>query len=412
MAKPKNTSALVGQRVRIRIIHEIIRKEATPTPQDLTARDFLLQAVNKKLELRGLPKVGVKTLEADINAINQGDFPEADLSLPPLPNGKIYDLRYNHEDRQYSYHHERTPDIAFLDAKEEYSLAFLKGILAQYSDLPAVQRLMKESPAFFNQDLEAVDTQQAFLVNSPAHQSPLRKKSMMEVTLRLLDHIKQQEVVQFAYTESQKLSHFTGIEPKKKIFRAFPLCLRLHDGFYYLCALSQVITEGKKHDKYFIQNFRIDHIASESLTKLRDPKLPHTFERFNAAEVWVTYDVQKKLKKAIGVWNIPDDAVKETVRIRFYGWAANHLMVFKIHPTQVLLDINTKENYIDITFSFYTYPQFRALAQPHRLFYQEGLENGTWNPNQFPFVDLFARYPEAGYLLGKYVNFMLVLSEF
>ena len=409
MARTKNTSALVGQRVRIRIIHEIIRKEATPTPQDLTARDFLLQAVNKKLELRGLPKVGVKTLEADINAINQGDFPEADHSLPLLPNGKLYDLHYDHIDRCYAYHHERTPDIAFLDAKEEYSLAFLKGILAQHSDLPAVQRLMKESPAFFNQDLEAVDTSQVFVVHAPQHWSANRKESIMEMTLNLLDHIKQQEVVQFEYVESQKLEHFTGIVPRKQRFRVYPLCLRLHDGFYHLCALSQVNPESKKPNKYLIRNFRIDHIESKSLTKLRDPKLPHTFERFNAAELWIKYDVQKKLKKAIGVWNMPDSAIEETVSIRFYGWAANHLMVFKIHPSQVLLDINTKENYIDLTFSFYTYPQFRALAKPHRLFYQEGLKNGTWNPNQFPCVELFERYPEAGYLLGKYVNFMHVL---
>jgi WYL domain len=410
MARTKNTSALVGQRVRIRIIHEIILHEAAPTPQGLKARDFLLQAVNKKLELRGLPVVSVKTLEADIHAINQGNFQEADLSLPPLPDGKRYDLRYNHLDKQYTYHQGRIPDITFLDSQEEHSLSFLKGILAQYSDIPAVQRLMQESPAFFNQDLEAVDTQQAFLVNTPAHQSPLRKKSMMEVTLRLLDHIKQQEVVQFEYVESQKLEHFTGIVPGKQRFRVYPLCLRLHDGFYHLCALSQVNPESKKPNKFLIRNFRIDHIESKSLTKLRDPKLPHTFERFNAAELWIKYDVQKKLKKAIGVWNMPDSAIEETVSIRFYGWAANHLMVFQVHPSQELLDINTQENYIDLKFRFYTYPKFRALAKPHRQFHHEGLENGAWSSKKFPFVDLFERYPEAGYLLGKYVNFMHVLS--
>jgi hypothetical protein len=410
MAKTKNTSALMGQRLRIRIIHEIILHESPPTPQGVKARDYLLQAVNEKLKLRGLPVVSVKTLEADIHAINQGDFQEADLSLPPLPNGKHYVLRYNHLDKRYTYHQGRIPDIAFLDSREEHSLAFLKGILAQYSDIPAVQRLMQESPAFFNQDLEAVDTRQAFLVHAPQHQSPGRKKAMMDLTIRLLDHIKQQEVVQFAYVESQKLTHFTGTVPDKQIFRAFPLCLRLHDGFYHLCALSQVNPESKKPNKYLIRNFRIDHIESKSLTKLRDPKLPHTFERFNAAEIWVNYDIQKKLDKAIGVWNMPDSAVEETVTIRFYGWAANHLMVFQVHPSQELLGINTQENYIDLKFRFYTYPKFRALAKPHSQFHHEGLENGAWSSKQFPFVDLFERFPEAGYLLGKYVNFMHILA--
>ena len=410
MAKTKNTSALMGQRLRIRIIHEIILHEAAPTPKNKKARDFLLQAVNEKLKLRGLPVVSVKTLEADIHAINQGDFQEADLSLPPLPNGKHYDLRYNHLDKRYTYHQGRMPDIAFLDAREEHSLAFLKGILAQYSDIPAVQRLMQESPAFFNQDLEAVDTRQAFLVHAPQHQSLGRKNAMMDLTIRLLDHIKQQEVVQFAYVESQKLTHFTGTVPDKQTFRAYPLCLRLHDGFYHLWALSQVTPESKKPNQYLIRNFRIDHIDSTSLTKLRDPNLPHTFEQFNAAEIWVNYDIQKKLDKAIGVWNMPDSAEEETVTIRFYGWAANHLMVFQVHPSQELLDINTQENYIDLKFRFYTYPKFRALAKPHRQFHHEGLENGAWSSKQFPFVDLFERFPEAGYLLGKYVNFMHILA--
>ncbi len=410
MAKTKNTSALMGQRLRIRIIHEIILHEAAPTPQSLKARDYLLQAVNKKLELRGLPVVSVKTLEADIHAINQGNFQEADLSLPPLPDGKRYDLRYNHLDKQYTYHQGRIPDIAFLDSQEEHSLAFLKGILAQYSDIPAVQRLMQESPAFFNQDLEAVDTRQAFLVHAPQHQSLGRKKAMMDLTIRLLDHIKQQEVVQFAYVESQKLTHFTGTVPNKAVFRLYPLCLRLHDGFYHLVAVSQLQSKSKKPNKYIVRNFRIDQIDASTLTKVRDQKLPHTFERFNSVEQWVTYDIQRKLTKAIGVWNMPDSAVEEEVLIRFYGWAANHLMVFQVHPSQELLGINTQENYIDLKFRFYTYPKFRALAKPHRQFHHEGLENGAWSSKQFPFVDLFERFPEAGYLLGKYVNFMHILA--
>ena len=67
----------------------------------LSAYLYLLETVNDKLTLRGLPEVSIKTLEADINAINQGDFPEADASLPPLNGGRLYDLRYDHVDRMY-----------------------------------------------------------------------------------------------------------------------------------------------------------------------------------------------------------------------------------------------------------------------------------------------------------------------
>ena len=412
MTKHKNTSALMGQRLRIRIIHEIILHEAKPTPKGTNAREFLLKAVNAKLTLRGLSKVSIKTLEADINAINQGDFPEADASLPPLKGGRLYDLRYDHVDRMYRYHQERIPKIAFLDSKEEHTLAFLKGILSQYSELPAVQRLMQESPAFFNLDLDSVDTRQVFLVKKYEHRNPMAHESVMETTLRILEHIKQEEVVHFAYIESQKLAHFSGSAPKKSTFRAYPLCLRLHDGFYHLVAVSQLQSKSKKPNKYILRNFRIDQIDASTLTKVRDPKLPHTFERFKAAEQWVNFDIQNKLKKAIGVWNMPDNAFEEEVLIRFYGWAANHLMVFEAHPSQEVVNIESKENYIDVKFKFYTYAQHQVLSKPHRKVHATGISSGAWTLQQFPYVTLFERYPEAGYLLGKYVNFMHVLTNF
>lgn len=412
MPKEKNTSTLMGQRLRIRIIHEIILHEAKPTPENEGAREFLLEAVNAKLTLRGLPNVSIKTLEADINAINQGDFPEADASLPPLKGGKLYDLRYDYVDRMYTYHQGRIPNIAFLDSREENTVAFLKGILSQYSDLPAVQRLMQESPAFFNLDLESVDTRQVFLVKKPEHRNSMAHESAMETTLRILEHIKHEEVVHFAYIESQKLAHFTGSVPKKSTFRAHPLCLRLHEGFYYLIAVSQLQSTSKKPNKFIVRNFRIDQIDPSSLTKVRDPKLPHTFERFKAAEEWVNFDIKNKLKMAIGVWNMPDNAVAEEVLIRFYGWAANHLYVFNIHDSQEVVKIEPIENYIDVKFKFYTYAQHQVLSKPHRMVQATGISSGAWTPQQFPYVTLFERYPEAGYLLGKYVNFMHVLTKF
>jgi hypothetical protein len=412
MSKEKNTSTLVGQRLRIRIIHEIVLHEAKPTPKGKKAREFLAEQVNKKLKLRGLREITVKTLEADINDINQGLFEEADTTLSLLPNKKLYDLHYDHVDRMYAYHHERIPNISFLDANEEHTVAFLKGILSQYSELPAVQRLMQESPAFFNLDIEKVDTSQVFLIKKPEHQSELRKNSMMDTTLRILEHIKREEVVHFAYVESQKLEHFTGSVPEKSTFRVYPLCLRLHDGFYHLCAVSQLQSKNKRPNKYIVRNFRIDQIDGSSLTKVRDPKLPHTFERFSASEKWVTYNIQKKLAKAIGVWNMPNDAQEEEVIIRFYGWAANHLMIFKVHDSQELVDIKPIENYIDLKFKFHTYSKHRALSKPHQNFHTTGLTNGAWSSEQFPYVALFERYPEAGYLFGKYVNFMHVLTKF
>jgi hypothetical protein len=159
-----------------------------------------------------------------------------------------------------------------------------------------------------------------------------------------------------------------------------------------------------------VRNFRVDQIDGQSITLLRDPKLPHRCETFPAAKIWVQYDIEKILAKSIGVWNFKEDAKEEEVKIRFYGWAANHLMVFQVHPSQQLLHINEEEGYIDVKFSFYTYPQHVAISKPLVNFQRDGLAKGLWTAEQFPHVALFERYPEVGYLLGKYINFMHVLE--
>ena len=67
-------------------------------------------------------------------------------------------------------------------------------------------------------------------------------------------------------------------------------------------------------------------------------------------------------------------------------------------------------DYVDVQFKFYTYSGHQIQGNPHRSFYKEGVANETWSPQDFPFSDLFHRYPEAAHILGKYINFMHVLK--
>jgi hypothetical protein len=400
MAKKKNTSTLVGQKLRIRILHEIILNEPNRiVPEKGGDRAYLVEEINKKLALRGLQGISIKTLELDIKAINNGDFDE----------GNIYALKFNHANRRYGYNGKNIPYIPFLEQEEEQTLAFLKGVLEQHSDLPAVQKLIKESATLFNTEIDKVSTQKAFLVKKPEFGTDLQRRKLINTTLILLEYIKEKNVVQFSYVESQKLEYFQGIVPNQSVFRAYPLCVRMYEGLYYLTALSQVNPDHEIPNNYLIRNFRIDHINDKSINKVIDPLNPEEFERFKPAEIWVDYNLETLMAKSIGVWNFDDSAVEEEVIIRFYGWAANHLMVFKIHSSQTLLDMNVEENYIDVHFKFYTYPRFLKLTKRQSEFHKQGLADGKWTTNQFPYVEIFERYPEVGNLLGKYVNFMQVL---
>jgi len=409
MAKEKNTSTLAGQKLRIRILHHII---LTEPDRDLTEEGdkiYLLKEINKKLALRGLNEIGVKTLELDIKAINSGYFEEADHSLPLLEKDKLYDLRFDHTTKRYKYHGHRIPNIPFLERDEFRTLPFLVGILNQYSNIPIVKKLLRESGILFNQNPDEIDTSKSLVAKKPEFFSSYREEHMIVSAIQLTDFIEEKYVIEFEYTTINELGHFNSRDLEITVFRAFPLCIHLHDHLFYLTAVSQQNPGADKKNKLLLRNFRIDQIKMGSIKRLPDPAQPHNYERFKPGQLWAHYDVENQLKKSIGVWNMDTTAVEEEVRIRFYGWAANQLIVFKIHHSQINGPIDKENKCVDVTFKFYTYPKYRAINAKQREFYEEQVNN-DFSPQDFPYSDLFHRYPEAAHLLGKYINFMQVLK--
>ena len=411
MSKKKNTSTLAGQKLRIRILHQIILNEPNRIiPTKGGDRAYLVNEINKKLVSRGLNTIGVKTLELDIKAIKSGDFEEADHSLPLLEKGHLYDLRFDHDSKRYKYYGHRIPNIPFLTEEEDHTIAFLMQILEEHKDLPVIKKLISESSTLFNKSFSDAKSRKSFVFKKPVYSNEKRGEKMIERAVELLGYIEKQQAIRFDYVECKNLKQFEGTGAKRMTFKAYPLCVRMHENLYYLTTICQKNPDKKRGNKFIIRNLRIDHIVDKSIKLIPNPKAPHLYETFVASDEWAKHEVEKQFNKAIGIWNLPKTAIEEIVHIRFYGWAANQLKVFDIHPSQVIIETNSEMDYVDLQFKFYTYSGHQIQGNPHRSFYKEGVANGTWSPQDFPFSDLFHRYPEAAHILGKYINFMHVLK--
>jgi hypothetical protein len=404
MPKKINNSTLVGKNLRIQFIHEfLLNKKGN--------REALLKFVNDKLKARHLNEISVKMLDVDLKDLNDGNFPGADTSLPRDSKGKIYYAEFNRIAGTYEYRTGTTePTISFISEEERMTLPFVKGLLDPFEQIPSIQKLITEGQAFFDVDMKKVDTSRTFVVKKPVYSDPKLNSKLIHRVIKLLNHIKNKEVLVIKYSESKKLENEVKRELQSSTFVIYPLCIRLHDNLYYLTTLSQKKSTSKKENNWLIRNFRID-LISDNIKNVPDKEKQHLYQTFDEAKEWAKYEVQENITKAIGIWNFPDDAVRENVHIRFFGWAASHLKVFDIHPTQIIYYTDVDNDFIDVEFKFYTYSKYRALSAKTREKNQQILNNLGDAEIQFPSIPIFDRYPETSKILGQFINFMIVLPK-
>jgi hypothetical protein len=408
MPRKINNSTLSGKNLRIQFIHEFVLNKKGH-------REALLEFVNEKLKARHLNKIGLKMLDVDLKDLNEGNFPGADTTLPRDLNGKIYYAEFNRIAGTYEYRTgTKTPSISYITEDERMTLPFVKGLLDQYGPIPAIEKLFNESQALFNVDLkEEQKLSKSFVVKNPVYSDTRESGLMIQRVIKLLNHIKKKEVLQIKYSESKKLEIGAKRELQSSSYLIYPLSIRLHDNLYYLTTISQKKSKAQKSKKetiWMIRNFRIDLIL-DNIKNVPNPEMPHLYDTFDDAKEWLKHDVEENMSKSIGIWNFPKDAVQEVVHIRFFGWAANHLKVFDIHPTQIIYHTDVENDFIDVEFKFYTYPQHRALSAKKREENQKRLNDLGSSEIHFPHIPIFDRYPETASILGQFINFMVVLPK-
>jgi hypothetical protein len=102
----------------------------------------------------------------------------------------------------------------------------------------------------------------------------------------------------------------------------------------------------------------------------------------------------------------PETSHTEVVIIRFHGWAAKHLQTFQLHHSQTYIPASDNTGYSDYEFTLCTYDKYLkgiSIEEGKRAML---IQDGSLDPQNRPYVAWLSRYPEAGYIFGRFINFI------
>ena len=177
-----------------------------------------------------------------------------------------------------------------------------------------------------------------------------------------------------------------------------PLCIRLYQNLYYLTG----IWDGSK--SHSLSNYRIDLILDGSIKTIPLGADTMKVKTFPAEEEKRKSDMENVLKRSLGVWIHGNDHIVEKVTLRFHGWAGKHLLTFVIHPSQKKVATNEEAHYVDFEFELHTYHDHLQKIEKEEQERERAILAGEIHPENRPYLPWLNRYPEAGYIFGRYIN--------
>ena len=393
--RKRDVSPHSGRNLRLKFIHEFVCGEQGNQTK-------MLGFVNRKLIAHGLEKIGKATLQADISYLNSGDYLTSEelKNYKPFKDGKYFHAKLNKVSGSYFYEDEIKPPLSFLTEEEQMTLPFLTSLLASYSDIPAFNKFLQQAATLFDEDLKKIQHSSAFTVTGPVFKEDDHKSKMIHNLLKLLRHIQQEEVIVFDYLKPNTLDIYSKTKGTKFHVVFKPLCIRLYQNLYYLFGIREGSTS------YSLTNYRIDLIEEGSIKTI--PKGPDTLKvkTFSSAVEKSKSNFNEAIKVPLGVWNHAPDCFEEKITLRFHGWAAKHLLTFKIHHSQHKIHTNESPQYADFEFKLYTYNTYLEGIEKEEQSRKKALADGTINAEKRPYINWLNRYPEAGYIFGRYINFI------
>jgi hypothetical protein len=387
-----------GKKLRIKFIHEFVEAE-------MGDQSAMLVHVNDKLRKLEQPTIELKTLQSDLQYLNSGAFlsdPER-RTFTPFADGKYFHAILNKKKGKYYYEGANIPTLDRLSKEEEMTLPFLTSLLNPYGDVPAFKKFLDESSTLFDRDLRKVDTRKAFSVSGPKFTFKGHRSRMISNVLKLLGHIESGEVITFEYADPSLIEVRKKHPGKKRDITLKPLCVRLYQNLYYL-------TGSLENNSKKVLNYRIDLIVESSIHPIRLGMDTMKVKTFNVEQARKDSDLQQLLKRPLGVWLHGNDSFAENIVIRFHGWAAKHLLTLQIHPLQQELPVPEDAPYADFQFTLFTRPTYLADVKEDENARIQAIQNGTLHPETRPYVAWLNRYPEAGYIFGRYINYIELIE--
>lgn len=308
------------KQVRIELICQKIRHGASIEE----IRDY----VNKKIKTYSNNEIsfGTRTIENDIRSIREGDFMFSN-DIKPIGDYYFFITYKKSENKYYFDVNHEEPEFDEITEEERLTIPFITGILKQYGNLPAVQKIIKRIDDLFE---VTPNNKNTFFTTKT---KLIEEDKTIKKAIQLLKHIKKNECVEFNYITVHKLNSNSEI---KKIKKVTPIQIRIHDNLYYLI--------GFDLEKKELKNFKIDQIFNK-IDALCDENEEIIY--FDPKDKIIT-SINEKFKNILGVWVHDVEIPKRKVKIKFRDWAANYVSKLNLHATQKIINVDLEANEIII----------------------------------------------------------------
>ena len=295
----------------------------------------IIKYVNKKISIKTTNEISFskRTIENDIKAIRKGEFIYSNDEIKPEGEYYFFIIYKKSEGKYYFDEKYEKPQFDEITEEERLTIPFLRGILKQYESIPAVKKVIERIDDLFEVDTK---NKNAILINKA---KLFEEEKIIELTIKLLGHIKRNECVQFHYLTVHKLKKTIKDYSWVKII---PIQVKIYENLYYLI--------GFDLDKKKLSNYRIDQIIyrkKHSIDLIEDEENSDDIKYFDPNDEIIT-SIDNRFKNTLGVWVHKEDAQIRTVIIKFSDWAANYVSKMKFHSTQKITEVDLEKNEITI----------------------------------------------------------------
>lgn len=341
----ENLNKLKKTAIRQDIIKSIV-KTKTHNLESLT------DEVNERLLEKNIKTVSTRTISRDIEELNKND-----ISIKSFKT------------RDYNYYAFESEEIAESDDKNIYltdnekkTLPIMMGLLNTEDNLSIIDWLKYTLKSEFNFTYKELNPNPYFVITMPSINF---KEELMLLTAEIIDYIKNQQAILFAYKEPQNYKNVA------------PLQVRYFDGRYYLLGI-EFDDENNYETKNELITYSIDNIIEKKIIPAIkevdgfDDELIY----FNYNKLYKESHLEILMEYSLGIMynRIYERNKVKKYRFKFTGWAISYIANKKFHPSQKTIEKNNDFIIIELTL-------WEILD--NKLFDEKGIE--VWDNKEVDF---------------------------
>jgi hypothetical protein len=326
--------------IRLKLIPTLIREQKLNI-------ESLTDKLNDELADRGIEPVSTRTVGRDLNILKSEGLT---IKTQKDENKKNYFIISGYNDEFY------------LNESEKKMLPIMMGLLNTESDLSVINWLKDILVIEYDFKKEDLDPSPYFIQTTPSINF---KDEMLLLTAEIIEYIKNQQAILFAYKEPQNYKNVA------------PLQVRYFDGRYYLLGI-EFDDENNYETKNELITYSIDNIIEKKITPAIkeidgfDDELIY----FNYNKLYKESHLEILMEYSLGIMynRIYKRNKVKKYRFKFTGWAISYIANKKFHPSQKTIEKNN--DYIIIELTLWE-------IMDNKLFDEQGIE--VWDNKEVDF---------------------------